>query len=121
MEEEKKKRGAQPGNRNARTHGFYAKELDETEKVEYLLAVKVEGLDYEIALMRVKIKTLIARDAGNIRLITQAANTLARLLVAKQSIDKKDTNKAKEASLNVAKEIGILIGAGNGIVDALSK
>jgi hypothetical protein len=121
MEEEKKKRGAQPGNRNARTHGFYAKELDETEKVEYLLAVKVEGLDYEIALMRVKIKTLIARDAGNIRLITQAANSLARLLVAKQSIDKKDKNEVKEAFQNVAKRIGSHFGAEKDIVDALNK
>jgi len=35
---------------------FYSKKLDETEQAEHLLAVKVEGLDYEIALMRVKLQ-----------------------------------------------------------------
>jgi hypothetical protein len=90
--EETRKRGGQPGNQNARTHGFYSKQLSEIEKVEYLLAIEIEGLDYEIALMRVKIQSLIGHDPENIRLITQAANTLARLLTARHTISDKDPN-----------------------------
>jgi len=98
MEEEKRKRGAQPGNRNAKTHGFYSKKLDETEKAEHRLAVKVEGLDYEIALMRVKLQSLIVHDPANIKLITQAANTLTRLITAKHTISQND-GKSKQAAL----------------------
>ena len=101
MEEENRKRGAQPGNRNARTHGFYSKKLDETEKAEHRLALEIEGLDYEIALMRVKLQSLIAHDPGNIPLITQAANSLTRLLTAKHTISQND-GKSKQAALQQA-------------------
>jgi hypothetical protein len=110
MEEEKRKPGGQPGNQNARTHGFYSKELDETEKVEYLLAVEVEGLDYEIALMRVKIQALVVHDPGNIRLITQAANTLARLLTAKHNISNEIEDKIRNAIYNVHNEMAVSFG-----------
>ncbi len=56
----KRKRGAPKGNQNARKHGFYAKVLDEAEEIDFELAAGVEGIDDEIALLRVKIKSLIA-------------------------------------------------------------
>jgi hypothetical protein len=108
--EEKRKPGGQLGNQNARTHGFYSKELDERGKIAYLLAVEVEGLDYEIALMRVKIQALIAHDPENVRLITQAANTLARLLTAQHNISNKDEKNIKNAFRNVYNEIAVALG-----------
>jgi uncharacterized protein YjcR len=98
MEEENRKRGAQPGNRNARTHGFYSKKLDETEKAEHRLALEIEGLDYEIALMRVKLQSIIEHDPANIKLITQATNALTRLLTAQHTISQND-GKSKQAAL----------------------
>ena len=106
----KRKRGGQPGNQNARTHGFYSKELDETEKVEYLLAVKVVGLDSEIALLRVKIQSLITHDSENIRLINQAANTLAHLLSAKHNITNNDEESLQAAFRNVYNNIAVPFG-----------
>ena len=110
MEEEKKKRGAQPGNRNARTHGFYAKELDETEKQQYEQATEVEGLEAEIALLRIKIQSLVAHDPENIRLITQATNALARLLMTKFNTSKADKQGLEEAFNNVLNNIAIPFG-----------
>jgi uncharacterized protein YoxC len=101
MEEEQRKRGAQPGNRNARTHGFYSKKLDEREKREHLLAVQVQGLDSEIALLRVKLQSLIAHDPENIKLITQATNSLTRLLTAKHTISQNDI-ETKQAKIQQA-------------------
>jgi len=48
----KRNKGAQPGNRNARKHGFYSKVMTRSEKLELQKAVSVEGLGDEIALLR---------------------------------------------------------------------
>ena len=110
VEDPVRKRGAQLGNQNARTHGFYSKELDETEKQQYEQATEVEGLDAEIALLRVKIQSLVAHDPENVKLITQATNALARLLMTKFSIIKTDKQGLKEAFNNVLNNIALPLG-----------
>ena len=79
-DKEVRKRGAPKGNQNARKHGFYSRVLDEAEQLDLELATDVEGIDDEIALLRVKIKSVLAHDPDNVNLIMQAANTLARLV-----------------------------------------
>jgi hypothetical protein len=66
-EEILKKKGAPKGNQYARKHGFYSKVLDEGEQLDYEQATEVEGIDGEIALLRVKIKSLIACDPENLK------------------------------------------------------
>src|SRR5208283_2980609 len=75
-EETKKKVGAQAGNKNSRVYGFYAKAMDEEERQNFKLATEVDRLDSEIALMRVKIQSLIARDPENVQMITKAVTAL---------------------------------------------
>ncbi len=65
----KRKSGAPRGNQNARKHGFYSKVLDEAEQLDLEQATRVEGIDDEIALLRVKIKSVAAHDSQNIKLI----------------------------------------------------
>ncbi len=89
MSEEKKlNRGGQPGNRNARKHGFYSKVLDETQKRDLKAVCDVKGLDEEISLLRVKLKSVLEHDPENIRLIIQAVSALARLLRARNQLAK---------------------------------
>jgi hypothetical protein len=114
-----RKGGAPKGNQNARTHGFYARELDEAEKLEYLFATEVDGLDSEIALLRTKIKSLIACDPENIKLITQATNALARLIMTKYNISKQDPETFKEKIDNVLR--GYVIPFGSGIIGTMLK
>ncbi len=109
-----RKRGAPNGNQNARKHGFYSKVLDEAEKLDFELATGVEGIDDEIALLRVKIKSLIAHDPDNIKLIMQATNTLARLVRTRYNINKKDKKGLKEAIGNVLRDIALPLGIGIG-------
>jgi hypothetical protein len=114
-EERVGKRGAPKGNQNARKHGFYSKVLDESEQIDFALATGVEGIDDEIALLRVKIKSLIAHDPDNITLIMQAINTLARVVSTRYNLSKKDKKGLKEAIGNVLRDValplGITIGA----------
>ena len=115
-QETTKRRGAPPGNQNARTHGFYSRVLDEKEQRDYERATEVEGIDSEVALLRVKIQSLIARDPENVRLINQVTNTLARLIMTKYSISKTDKQGLKEAIQNVFKDIAFPLGVGIGSV-----
>jgi len=96
-----RKRGAPKGNQNARKHGFYSRVLDEAERFDFEVATTVEGLDEEIALLRVKIKSLLEYDPENMKLIMQAATTLARLIRTRYNIGKEDKEGLKEAIGNV--------------------
>ena len=108
------KRGAPEGNQNARKHGFYSKVLDETEQLDFELATGVEGIDDEIALLRVKIKSLLEHDPENIKLIMQATNTLARLVRTRYNIGKEDKKGLKEAIGNVLRDVALPLGIGIG-------
>ena len=109
-----RKRGAPKGNRNARKHGFYAKVLDEVEQLDFELASGVEGIDDEIALLRVKIKSILSDDPENIKLIMQATNALARLIRTRYNITKDQRRGLKEAIGNVLRDVAIPLGIGIG-------
>jgi len=113
-EKAKSKRGAPQGNQNARKHGFYSRILNEAEQLDFELATGVEGIDDEIALLRVKIKSLLANDPENIKLIMQATNTLARLVRTRYNISREDKKGLKEAIGNVLKEVALPLGIGIG-------
>ena len=108
--ETKKKRGAPKGNQNARKHGFYSKVLDEKEQAAYDEAIFVEGIDEEIALLRVKIISLLERDPENIRLISQAANTLIKLILIKHDVDRNDPKSMKKAIYTVLRDVALPLG-----------
>ena len=105
-----RKRGAPQGNQNARKHGFYSKVLDEAERLDFEYATSVEGIGDEIAILRVKIKSLIAHDPDNIKLIMQATSILARLVRTRYNISKKDKKGLKEAIGNVLRDIALPLG-----------
>jgi len=109
-----RKRGAQKGNQNARKHGFYSSVLDEEQQRDLQIATDVEGLDDEIALLRVKIKSLVQRDPENLKLIMLATNALARLVMTRYNIRKEDKQGLKEAIANVLRDVALPLGIGIG-------
>jgi uncharacterized protein YjcR len=112
--EVKRKRGAPKGNQNARKHGFYSKVLDEAEKLDFEMAADVNGIDDEIALLRVKIKSVLEKDPENIKLIMQATNTLASLVKARYKITREQRKGLREAIGNVLRDVAIPLGIGIG-------
>lgn len=111
-----RKRGAPKGNQNARKHGFYSTVLDENQQRDFETATTVEGIDEEIALLRVKIKSLVQQNPENLRLIMQATNALSKLIMTKFNIGKDDKQGLKEAVTNVLKDIALPIGIGIGSI-----
>lgn len=110
----KKSQGGQEGNRNARTHGFYSRALDEVEKIDFELAEGVDGIDDEIALLRVKIKSVLDHDPENVQLLMKATSTLSRLVTARYKMTGGERKKLKDAIGNVLREIAVPLGIGIG-------
>ena len=106
------KRGAPAGNQNARKHGFYSKVLDAAEQLDFEQATRVEGLDDEIAMLRVRIKSVLKHDPDNMKLIAQATNALAKLVSTRYNISKKDKKGLKEAINNVLRDVALPLGIG---------
>ena len=88
--------------------------LDEAEKLDFELASGVEGIDDEIALLRVKIKSLLENDPENIRLIMQVTNALERLVRTRYNITKEQRKGLKEAIGNVLRDVALPLGIGIG-------
>jgi hypothetical protein len=110
------KHGGQPGNQNARKHGFYSMILDDEERADLELAIGEEGLDIEIALLRVKIKSILRHTPENIELLMKAMGVLCRLVMTRNNINKTDKKGMKTAIGNVLKDIALPLGIGIGTV-----
>jgi|WetSurMetagenome_2_1015567.scaffolds.fasta_scaffold382112_1 hypothetical protein len=80
----KRQRGGQPGNQNALKQGFYSSVLTGVEKAQLSRVSRIIGLDEEIDLLGDRLKSLAHSDPGNVRLISQLASTIARLMRANQ-------------------------------------
>lgn len=117
--EVKKKIGAPLGNQNARKHGFYSSALDPDELQSLEQAGEVDGIDSEIALLRVKLQSILKHDPDNLELIAKAVVALTKLLMAKASIAKQDKGGLKQAVIDALKDLALPFGVGVG--NALKK
>ena len=104
------KPGAPKGNQNARKHGFYSRALDEAEALQLEEARGIDGLDEEIAVLRIKLRELILNHPDNIELALEAANTIARLVRTRYNITKEQKRSLKDAITKVLTEIAVPLG-----------
>ena len=83
----KRKRGGQKGNRNARKHGFYSGALSPAETRQMWNITNLEGVDPEIALIRVRLQSSLQHDPGNRRVIREASRLLVKWYSANYRLD----------------------------------
>jgi len=106
--ERKHAKKSQPKNRK---QNFYARVLDEAERLDLELAAGVNGIDDEIALLRVELKKAITGgDIRNLKLLVKATNALERLIRTRYQITREQRKGLKEAITNVLKDIAIPLG-----------
>ena len=96
--------------RNSASRSLYSKALDEAELLDFELAQGVEGIDDEIALLRMKIKSLLENDPDNVRLIMEATNTLARLVVTRYRISADQKKALRDAIGAVLQGLAVPLG-----------
>ena len=95
---------------DARKPGFYSDVMNQTGKKNFEQAVSLDGIDEEIALLRVKIKGLVEHDSNDIKLIMRAVDSIGRLARIKYSIGKNDKKGLLDAVGNVLKDIVLPVG-----------
>jgi hypothetical protein len=97
MNSQKRKRGGQPGNRNARKHGFYSVSLDPDETCRVLNIINLEHVDPQIAVMRVKLGSVLKTCPQNRRVLLEACKTIAAVYAARdRSLRPSDVSKLKK-------------------------
>lgn len=90
--------------------GFYGLVFDEAERLDLEEARAIEGLDEEIALLRVKLRDIIAAEPDRVELHLKAADTIAKLVKTRYNISKEQKKSLKEAIAKVLAEIAIPLG-----------
>ena len=116
MPEGKGKKSTSKRRQSGKAQGFYSKVLDEAERLDYELASGVNGIDDEIALLRIEIKKAIAGgDVSNLKLLVNATNALERLIRTRYQITKEQRKGLKEAIGNVLRDVAVPLGIGIGV------
>jgi hypothetical protein len=92
------------------TGSFYARALDEADRLELDEARGIEGLDDEIAVLRFKLKQIVADHPERLDLCLDAANTIARLVRTRYQISREQKKSLKEAITKVITDIAIPAG-----------
>jgi hypothetical protein len=95
--------------------GFYSKALQEAEKLEFDEAHRIQGVDDEIALLRLRLKELAKDQPQRIDLHLKAANTIARLVKIRYQTSKEQKNSLKEAIARVLTEVALPLGINVGM------
>jgi hypothetical protein len=91
----KRRRGGQNGNRNARKHGFYSAGLSPAETSQLWDIINLEGVDPEIAFIRVKLQSSLQQDPGNRRVIREASRLLVKWYSENYWLDSTDRSYLK--------------------------
>ena len=84
--------------------------MGESQWQDFELAENIEGIDYEIAVLRVKLKSILEKDPDNMVLITRTTNAMDRLVRTRFKIGKGDNKGLREALQTVMRDIAIPTG-----------
>ena len=115
MVEELKKILLPSGDSDTREHEFYLKVLGDSHKTAFDQAVNVQGLNGEIALMRVEIRSLIESDPDNLKSVQSAVLALERLVRTRYYIGKNDKEGLSDRMNKLLKSIALplsVVGSG---------
>jgi hypothetical protein len=112
----KRQRGGQPGNKNALKHGYYARYLAPDRQQDFLEAAGVDGLDEEIALVRVAVKNAATGgDNKNLKPLLRAVNALDKLVRTRYRVAVSGREQQlREAISNVVRNFMVPLGVAPG-------
>lgn len=85
---------------------FYAQALSQAEQVDLSQAREVEGLDEEIALLRLRLKEVLREHPENMPLLLRAIELLVKAVGTKYRLSKDAKENLTDAVTGVLKEIG---------------
>lgn len=103
--------GAPVGNRNAQTHGLYARWFSPDERQELSDVAGLSGLTGEISVLRVALARLLAdtgtNSADRVLVVSRALDSLGRALRNQRVLDGERSTQLMDALEAVLDELGI--------------
>jgi hypothetical protein len=104
------RRRARPARKTTRlARDFYASALDAAEQRELAEAAEVEGLDHEIAVLRVKLREAIKQEPADMALMLRGIELLVKAVSARYRL-------SKEESDDLADNLGAVIEGVGGLL-----
>ena len=86
----KNKRGGQKGNQNARKHGFYSTVLNPDQIGSFWNIIGQEHIDPEIALLRIKLQSLISQAPVDCRVLHEVTRLIVKWSAVKYHLNRSD-------------------------------
>lgn len=86
--------------------GFYAGSLDSTEQAQLGEALAIDGLDEEIALLRVRLRRVLEEEPEDTEFLLKSIALLARLTAVRYRLSKTAEDDLYQSMLGVIKGIG---------------
>lgn len=105
--EKRKKKPGRPATH--KPESFYLPAIDEAERIAFSRAAGVDGIDDEIALIRLEIRKAV-KDGTDLRQLVQATNALERLIRTRYQITREQRKGLREAIGIVLQDIALPLG-----------
>jgi hypothetical protein len=81
----------------AKAKRFYQEALSQAEKADFPVALRVEGVDQEIAVLRLRLRTALQDHPEDLQLMLRGVVLLVQALAAKYRLPKADQEQLLEA------------------------
>ncbi|HWC30067.1 MAG TPA: hypothetical protein VG845_08305 [Dehalococcoidia bacterium] len=76
---------------------FYEQALSQAERADFPAALAVEGLDQEIAVLRLRLRTALQKQPEDLQLMSKGIAMLVRAVAARYRLPKADQDALAEA------------------------
>ena len=90
--------------------GFYLPTLDDVATLKLEEARGMQGLDEEIAMLRLELRELLQNRPGEVGLHLRAATVLANLVKVRYAVSKEEKKGLKDAIIKVLTELAVPLG-----------
>lgn len=87
---------AEPPDAELEEEAFYDAAVSQAERVDLAAAAKVEGLDQEIAILRLRLRQTLADHPENMTLMLKGVELLVKALAANYRLSKKSKNQLSQ-------------------------
>ena len=85
---------------------FYGSALEEAERLQLQKAGEIEGLDDEIAMLRVKLRSVVSKRKENIPLMLRGIDLLVKAVSARYRLSKKAEEDLSDSLAGVLRGVG---------------
>ncbi|PKN81583.1 MAG: hypothetical protein CVU47_06320 [Chloroflexi bacterium HGW-Chloroflexi-9] len=95
-----------------RSASFYERALEAGDRATFEEARDLDGLDDEVALLRLQVRRLLEDDAHDPRVLQAGLRLLIQALVARHRLSGHQVDSLGEAAANLLEEFGALFATG---------